>query len=85
MSIQEEILHSIEIMVQESIHKFQNTEIAAIVNEVTADGLYVVDIDGIAYTVKDGINLNPSVGTPVWVKLPYGTGNMTGAYIMARR
>lgn len=84
MSIQQEVLRSIEIMVQESIAKFQNTEIASVVEEVNGDK-YIISIDGNRYEVKDGINLQPSVGTPVWIKLPYGKGNMTGAYIMAKR
>ena len=84
MSIQAEILKSIEIMVQEALRKYEKTEMAAVVEAVNGDK-YVVTIDGYQYEVKDGINLRPSVGTPVWVKLPYGTGNMTGAYIMAKR
>lgn len=84
MSIQSEILKSIEIMVQEALRKYEKTEVAAVVEAVSGDK-YVVTIDGYQYEVKDGINLRPSVGTPVWVKLPNGTGNMTGAYIMARR
>lgn len=84
MSIQQEILKSIEIMVQESIDKLQNAEIASVVEAVN-DGMYTVSIDGYKFEVKDGVNLRPSVGTPVWVKCPYGKGNMTGAYIMARR
>ena len=84
MSIQAEIIRSIEIMVQEALRKYEKTEVAAVV-EATRNGKYVVTIDGYQYEVSDGINLRPSVGTPVWVKLPNGTGNMTGAYIMARR
>lgn len=84
MSIQQEVLRSIEIMVQESIAKFQNTELASVVEEVNGSE-YIVSIDGNRFAVKDGINLQPTVGTPVWVKCPYGRGNMTGAYIMARR
>ncbi len=84
MSIQAEILRSIEIMVQEALKKYERTEVAAVV-ESANNGKYMVSIDGYQYEVKDGINLNPSVGTPVWVKLPNGTGNMTGAYIMAKR
>lgn len=84
MSIQQEVLKSIEIMVKESIAKFMNTEIASVVEEINGND-YIVSIDGNRFTVKDGVNLRPSVGTPVWVKCPYGSGNMTGAYIMARR
>ena len=84
MSIQAEILRSIEIMVQEALKKYERTELAAVV-EGTHNGKYVVSTDGKSYEVKDGINLHPSVGTPVWIKLPYGTGNMTDAYIMAKR
>lgn len=84
MNIQAEILKSIEIMVQKALRKYERTEMAAVVEAVNGDK-YTVTIDGYKYEVKDGINLNPSVGTPVWVKLPNGTGNMTGAYIMAKR
>lgn len=84
MSIQQEILKSIDIMVQEALKKYEHTEIATVIEAVNGDK-YTVSVDGTQYDVKDGINLNPSIGTPVWVKLPYGTGNMTGAYIMAKR
>lgn len=84
MSIQQEVLKSIEIMVKESIAKFMNTEVASVVEEINGND-YIVSIDGNRFAVKDGINLRPTVGTPVWVKCPYGRGNMTGAYIMARR
>lgn len=84
MSIQQEVLRSIEIMVKEAIAKYENTEIASVVEEVNGNQ-YIITIDGNSYAVKDGVKLNPTVGTPVWVKLPYGKGNMTDAYIMARR
>ncbi len=84
MSIKEEILKAIDILVQKAIEKYEHNEIATVVEAVNGNK-YAVMIDGTRYEVKDGINLKPSVGTPVWVKLPYGTGNMTGAYIMAKR
>lgn len=84
MSIQEEILKSIDIMVQRAIKKYQITEVASVVEAVNGEK-YTVSLDGNRFDVKDGINLKPSVGTPVWIKLPNGTGNLSGAYIMAKR
>ena len=84
MSIQDELLKSMQIMIEEAAKKIQSAEYASVVESVR-NGKYTVSIDGYKYEVKDGINLQPTVGTPVWVKCPYGKGNMTGAYIMARR
>lgn len=84
MSIQDELLKSIQIMIDEAAKKVQSAEYASVVESVK-NGKYTVSIDGYKYEVKDGINLQPTVGTPVWIKCPYGIGNMTGAYIMARR
>lgn len=84
MSIQEELLKSIEIMVEEAARRVQVAEYASVVEAVN-NGKYTVSIDGNRYEVKDGVNLQPTVGMPVWVKCPYGKGNMSGAYIMARR
>lgn len=84
MSIQQEVIHSIEIMVQEAISKLMNTEVASVVEEIRGND-YIISIDGNRFSVKDGINLKPKVGTPVWIKCPNGKGNMTGAYIMAKR
>jgi len=84
MSIQDELLKSMQIMINEAAKKIQPAEYASVVESVN-NGKYTVTIDGYQFEVKDGINLQPTVGTPVWVKCPYGQGNMTGAYIMARR
>lgn len=84
MSIQQEFLKSIEIYVKEAILKYINPEIASVVEEINGSE-YIVSIDGNRFAVKDGVNLQPSVGTAVWVRCPYGKGNMTGAYIAARR
>lgn len=71
-------------MVQEAINKNITSEVASVVEAVNGDK-YTVSIDGMRYEVKDGVNINPKIGTPVWVKMPNGKGNMTGAYIMAKR
>lgn len=84
MSIQEELLKSIQIMIDEAVGKSRNVEVASVVEDINGSK-YICSIDGYKFEVKDGINLQPTVGTPVWIKLPYGKGNMTGAYIMARR
>ena len=71
-------------MVEEAARRVSVAEYASVVEAVN-NGKFTVYIDGNRYEVKDGVNLQPTVGTPVWVKCPYGKGNMSGAYIMARR
>ena len=84
MSVQDELLKSIQVMIDTAIDQRKFVEVASVVEEIRGNK-YVVTIDGGKYEVKDGINLKPEAGTPVWIKLPNGRGNMTGAYIMARR
>lgn len=46
---------------------------------------YKVTINKIDYWVKDGVNINPTVGTAVWVRMPNGNHSMNDAYICAKR
>lgn len=81
MGIQDEILQAIEIMIQKRVPSAP-MDIPTVVTGVDGD-TYKVNIDGSDYNVKDGINLNPTVGTKVWVHLPNGKINQ--AYIAAKR
>ena len=81
MDIQNEIIQAIEIMVAKRVSSTP-MDIPTVVIGVDRD-YYKVNIDGAEYSVKDGINLNPTVGTKVWVHLPNGKINQ--AYIAAKR
>lgn len=81
MDIQNEIIKTIEIMVAKRVSSTP-MDIPTVVIGVEGD-YYKVNIDGADYSVKDGINLNPTVGTKVWVHLPNGKINQ--AYIAAKR
>ena len=81
MDIQSEIIKAIEVMIQKKVSPAL-MDIPTVVIGVEGD-TYKVNIDGIDYNVKDGVNISPTVGTKVWVHLPNGKINQ--AYIAAKR
>lgn len=81
MDIQQEIIQAIDILIQKRVSSTP-MDIPTVVLGVDGD-TYKVNIDGVDYNVKDGINLNPTIGTKVWVHLPNGKINQ--AYIAAKR
>lgn len=81
MDIQNEIIQAIDILIKKRLPTTQ-MDIPTVVLGIEGD-TYLVKIDGGDYYVKDGINLNPTVGTKVWLHLPNGKLNM--AYIAAKR
>lgn len=85
MDIQEEIIKSIDVIVRKYMERYQLVDVTGIVtgekNEKT--NKYQVTINGADYHLKDGVNINPTVGTAVWVHVP--NGDMKNAYISARR
>lgn len=82
MGISEEILDAIKIAINKAIAQTQVSDISTVVT-ATDKNKYEVIIDGEKYKVSDGINLSPTVGTPVWVHIP--NGDITKAYIAAKR
>ena len=82
MDIKGEILKSIEIMVQKAIEKNQTLDIASVVTDIK-NNKYKVIINGSEYWVKDGVGINPSIGMPVWLRVP--SGNYSLMYICAKR
>ncbi len=81
MDIQSEIIQAIEILIKKNLPP-SRVDIPTVVIGVEGD-TYLVQIDTGQYYVKDGINLNPTIGTKVWVHLP--NGKMNQAYIAAKR
>lgn len=82
MNIQEEILKSIELMLQKALEKHQTSDVASVVTEIK-NNKYKVTINGADYWVKDGVGIKPAVGTLVWIHVP--NGQIGNAYISARR
>ena len=81
MDIQNEIIQAIDILIKKRLPVAQ-VDIPTVILGTQGDK-YKVNIDGADYYVKDGIGLNPTAGTKVWVHLP--NGKMNQAYIAARR
>lgn len=83
LSIQDELISTIETLVSRAIDKQNRTrDVVSVVTGVN-NGLYEIIIDGQKYWVKDGVNVSPTTGTNVWVKIP--NGNINLAYIAALR
>ena len=69
MSIQDEIMNTVEIIVQKYLSKLKiPRDVVSVVTEISGDKCKV-NIDGINYWVKDGIGLNLTVGTAVWIRI----------------
>ncbi len=85
MNIQEELINSIKIMIDKKLDgRLYNIEIPSVVTEISKNK-YKININGKDYWIKDGVNINPTVGTAVWVRTPNGNSNMNDAYICAKR
>jgi len=81
MDIQNEIIQAIEILIKKNLPP-SRLDIPTVIIGIEGDK-YLVQIDAGQYYVRDGINLNPTIGTKVWVHLP--NGNINQAYIAAKR
>lgn len=69
MSIQDEIISTVETIVKKYMNKLNiSRDVTAVVIGIKGDK-YKVNIDGKEYWLKDGIGLNLSVGTQVWVRI----------------
>lgn len=69
MSIQDEIITTIETIVKKYMSKLNiSRDVVSVVIGIKGDK-YKVNIDGTDYWLKDGIGLNLSIGTQVWVRI----------------
>lgn len=83
MSVQDELINTIETIVRKAADNLNRTRDVMSVVTGFNSGLYEVIIDGQKCWVKDGINISPNTGTNVWVRIP--DGNISLAYIEALR
>ena len=83
MSIQDELLNTIETYVQKAINKQSPTRVIPSVVTGVENGKYKVGLDGNDYLVKDAVGINPTAGMGVWVMIPdMGIGY---AFIVGKR
>lgn len=83
MDIQEEIIKSIELIVQKTVDRSNTScDIPSVVKEISGNK-YRVSVNGSDMWVKCGTNLTLSVGTTVWVHIP--NGNIRKGFILAYR
>ena len=83
MSIQDELLNTIETYVQKAINKQSPTRVIPSVVTGINSKKYKVNIDGKDYMIKDAVGINPTVGMGVWVMIPEsGIGQ---AFIVGKR
>ncbi len=83
MSIQDELLSTIETYVQKVLNKMTLTRVIPSVVTGVENGKYKVNIDGNDYMIKDAVGINPTAGMGVWVMIPdVGIGQ---AFICGKR
>ena len=73
MDIRDEIINSMDIMIQKSLEKNRQTNTR--VGTVTAiqDGKYQVTIDGATYSMYDSVGCDPQVGQSVLIQTSGGS------------
>lgn len=84
MSIQDELIKTIELMIDKKISDRMNLDVQSTVIDVK-DGKYQIMLDGATYWVYDAVGCSPTVGSAVWVHTPNNRNNMTQAFIIGLR
>lgn len=81
--LQEELLKTIETMIQKSQNNHsQSRDIASVITDISNDK-FEVQIYNDIYWVKNGVGITLNVGDPVWIHIP--NGNMNEMFIMAKK
>ncbi len=69
MSLQDEVIKTVETVVQRYFNRINlNSDVVSVITAVNRDK-YKLNINGTDYWLKDGIGLNLTVGTQVWVRI----------------
>ena len=69
MSIQEEIIETVEMVVKKYVGRLNiSRDVISVVTAISND-IYRVIVDGTEHWLKDGIGLNLTVGTQVWIRI----------------
>ena len=69
MSIQEEIIETVETVVKKYLNNLKiSRDVPSVVTAISNDK-YKIEFDGETHWLKDGIGLNLTVGTQVWIRI----------------
>ena len=69
MSIQDEIIKTVETVVKKYLDNLQiSRDVPSVVTAISNDK-YKIEFDGETHWLKDGIGLNLTVGTQVWIRI----------------
>ena len=83
MSIQDEIIRTIETIVEKYLRKTNiSQDVTTVVTAISGDK-YKVRINTSEYWVKNGVGIELSIGSQVWVHIP--NGKLNDMFIMAKK
>ena len=68
-TIQEEIIKTVETVVKKYISKLDLSRDVVSVVTAISNNKYKVTVDGVEHWLKDGIGLNLTIGTQVWIRI----------------
>ena len=69
MSIQDEIINTAETVVKKYLDNLKiSRDVPSVVTAISNDK-YKIEFDGETHWLKDGIGLNLTVGTQVWIRI----------------
>lgn len=71
MDVQGELLNTIQLLVNKAVANLQNNDVVGVVTSVSGN-TYTVKINGVEYSMKDGVGCKPTVGSVVWCRVPNG-------------
>ena len=69
MSIQDEIINTAETVVKKYLNNLKISRDVPSVVTAISNNKYKVEFDGETHWLKDGIGLNLTVGTQVWIRI----------------
>ena len=69
MSIQDEIIKTVETVVKKYLDNLQISRDVPSVVTAISNNKYKIEFDGETHWLKDGIGLNLTVGTQVWIRI----------------
>ena len=69
MSIQDEIINTAETVVKKYLDNLQISRDVPSVVTAISNNKYRLEFDGTEHWLKDGIGLNLTVGTQVWIRI----------------
>lgn len=83
MDIRDEIIKSIEVMIDKSLENQKNTTTKPAIVESINNNKYQVSLNGTTISVYDSVGCDPTIGAGVWVQIP--NGDIKNAFITGLR